>query len=130
MFTRTDTVTVKFYHCAYGDSLSKGPFTLCLFSDCDYDSSYHNKWVVQDSMEVFTLCDCTASPTPIQPIVSKTKSQFQIAQCERALTGRMGSTPILLVRWTVTISTIAKLDGDGVGTCNTLNHYKLLPVWQ
>ena len=30
-------------------------FTLCIFSDCDCDFSYHNKWVVQDSMEVFTL---------------------------------------------------------------------------
>ena len=28
------------------------------FSDCDCDSSYHNRWFVQDSMEVFTLCDC------------------------------------------------------------------------
>ena len=28
------------------------------FSDCDCDSSYHNKWVAQDSVEVFTLCDC------------------------------------------------------------------------
>ena len=28
------------------------------FSDCDCDSSYCNKWVVQDSMEVFTLCNC------------------------------------------------------------------------
>ena len=25
------------------------------FSDCDCNSSYRNKWVVQDSMEVFTL---------------------------------------------------------------------------
>ena len=33
----------------------KGSFTLCIFYDCD--SSYRNKWVVQDSMEVFTLCD-------------------------------------------------------------------------
>ena len=29
-----------------------------IFSDCDCDSSYRNKWVIQDSMEVFTLCDC------------------------------------------------------------------------
>ena len=29
-----------------------------IFSGCDCDSSYRNKWVVQDSMEVFTLCDC------------------------------------------------------------------------
>ena len=28
-----------------------------IFSDCNRDSSYRNKWVVQDSMEVFTLCD-------------------------------------------------------------------------
>ena len=28
-----------------------------IFFDCDCDSSYCNKWVVQDSMEVFTLCD-------------------------------------------------------------------------
>ena len=31
----------------------------CAFSsDCDCDSSYHDKCVVQNSMEVFTLCDC------------------------------------------------------------------------
>ena len=37
----------------------KGSFTLCVFfSDCDCDSSYHNKKVAQDSMEVFALCDC------------------------------------------------------------------------
>ena len=29
-----------------------------IFSDCDCNSSYRNKWVVQDSMEVLTLCDC------------------------------------------------------------------------
>ena len=29
-----------------------------IFSDCDCSSSYGNKWVVQDSMVVFTLCDC------------------------------------------------------------------------
>ena len=28
------------------------------FSDCDCNLVYRNKWVVQDSMEVFTLCDC------------------------------------------------------------------------
>ena len=27
------------------------------FSDCDCDFSYRNKWIVQDSMEVFTLCN-------------------------------------------------------------------------
>ena len=32
--------------------------TEAIFSDCNCDSSHHNKWVVQDSMEVFTLCDC------------------------------------------------------------------------
>ena len=31
----------------------------------------------------------TTSPTPMQPIVSKNKSQSQIAQCERALTRRI-----------------------------------------
>ena len=33
-------------HCAF------------FFSDCDCDSYYHSKWVVQNSMEVFTLCNC------------------------------------------------------------------------
>ena len=28
-----------------------------LSSDCYCDSSYHSKWVIQSSMEVFTLCD-------------------------------------------------------------------------
>ena len=28
------------------------------FSDFVCDSSYRNKWVVQDSIEVFSLCDC------------------------------------------------------------------------
>ena len=28
------------------------------FSHCNCDSSCRNKWVAQDSMEVFTLCDC------------------------------------------------------------------------
>ena len=31
------------------------------------------------------------------------------------LMGRMGSTPILPIRWPVTIGTIIKFDGDGVG---------------
>ena len=31
---------------------------VAFFSDCDCDSSYRNKWAVQDSMEVFTVCDC------------------------------------------------------------------------
>ena len=29
-----------------------------IFSDCDCDSSGCNKWIEQDSMEVFSLCDC------------------------------------------------------------------------
>ena len=120
-----------------------------LFSSCNCDSCYRNKWAVQDSVKAFTPCDCdsitisytihynkkqitfanhtvwtdlrgsftlcdffliataipliatngfhrtqwkcshyatmTTSPTPIQPIMSKNKSQSQIAQCERAL---------------------------------------------
>ena len=32
--------------------------TVRFFSNCDCDLSYYNKWVVQDSKEVFTLCDC------------------------------------------------------------------------
>ena len=36
----------------------KGPFTLCIFYDCDCDLVYRKKWIVQDSMEVFTLCHC------------------------------------------------------------------------
>ena len=49
------------------------------FSNRDCDSSYDNKWVVRDSMEVFTLCDCdniTGS------IIAHCK-QKQITQCER-----------------------------------------------
>ena len=55
------------------------------FIDCDCDSCYRNKWVVQNTMEVFTLCDCT--PALVQPIVRKNKSQWQIVCCERALRG-------------------------------------------
>ena len=32
--------------------------TVRFFSDCDYYSSYRKKWAVQDSLEVFTFCDC------------------------------------------------------------------------
>ena len=35
----------------------KGSFTLQFFSDCDCDSSYHNKWDAEDSMKVFRICD-------------------------------------------------------------------------
>ena len=55
------------------------------FSDCECDSSYCNKWVVQESMKAFTL---TTSPTPMQPVVRKNKSQSQsekIIQCEQVL---------------------------------------------
>ena len=33
-------------------------------SGCGCDSSYCNKWVVQDSMELFTLCDCDNITNP------------------------------------------------------------------
>ena len=59
--------------------------TVRFFSNCDCDSSYRNKWVAQDSMEVFTYATVTTLPTPTQPIMSKNKSQSQIAQCEWAL---------------------------------------------
>ena len=39
-------------------SLKRLVQTVRFFSDCDCDSSYRNKWVAQDSMEMFTLCDC------------------------------------------------------------------------
>ena len=29
-----------------------------ILSECDCNSSYRNKWVVQDLIEVFTLCNC------------------------------------------------------------------------
>ena len=46
--------------------------TVRFFSDCDCDSSYRNKWVVQDSREVFTLCDCdNISKSLCSPIASK-----------------------------------------------------------
>ena len=35
-----------------------------IFSDCDCYSSYGDKCVVQDSMEVFTLCDCDNITNP------------------------------------------------------------------
>ena len=61
----------------------------CAFlSDCDCDSSYRNKWVVQDSMEVFTPCDCDNITNSYVTIFSKNKSQSQSeknVQCQWAL---------------------------------------------
>ena len=55
------------------------------FSDCDCDSSYRNKWVAQDSVEVFTLCDCNHITNSY--IAHYEQKQIAVAnrQCERAL---------------------------------------------
>ena len=53
------------------------------FCDCDCDSFLCKKWVTQDSMEVFTLCDCD-SITNSYAIVSKNKLQSQNALYEWA----------------------------------------------
>ena len=58
------------------------------FSDCDCDSSYRNKYVAQDSMEVFTLCDCNNITNSYVTHCKQKTSQSQsekIALCEQAL---------------------------------------------
>ena len=60
-----------------------------IFSDCDCDYSYRNKWVVQDSMVVFTLWNCDNVTNSYPPITSKNKSQSQSEKnvlCEWAFT--------------------------------------------
>ena len=43
----------------YGWDPGYGSFTLCdFFSDCNCNYSYHNKCIVQDTMEVFTQFNC------------------------------------------------------------------------
>ena len=38
--------------------LIRAHLLFAFFCDYDCDSSYCNEWVVQDSLEVFTLCNC------------------------------------------------------------------------
>ena len=54
------------------------PKDLFTLYDCECNFSYRSKWIVQDSMEVFTLYKVTISQTPIQSTVSKNKSQWRI----------------------------------------------------
>ena len=63
-------------------------YSVQFFSNSDRDSSCHNKKVVQDSMEVFTLCNCD-NITNSYAIHCQQK-QIAVAirknvQCERAL---------------------------------------------
>ena len=51
----------------------KGSFALC---DCACDFSYRNKWVVQDSMEEFTLCYCDNTINSIQSVRNEAQSQI------------------------------------------------------
>ena len=60
---------------------------MCFFSDCDCDS-FHGLHRTQWKCSHYATA--TTSPTPMQPIVSKNKSQSQIAQCERALNKVVG----------------------------------------
>ena len=56
------------------------------FSDCDCDSFHRNKWVTQDSIEVFTLCDCdNITNSYAAHCEQKINRSHKIAQCERAL---------------------------------------------
>ena len=43
---------------------------------CDCDFTYRKKWVVKDSVQVFTLCDCDniASPYTVRWKQNKKKS--------------------------------------------------------
>ena len=49
------SIYLTFFYPSYEDSRLK---VMRFFSDYDCDSCYHNKWVTQKSMEVFTPCDC------------------------------------------------------------------------
>ena len=60
---------------------SHGP----IFSDCDCNSSFRNKWVVQNSMEVFTLCVCNNITSSYVAHHKQKELQSQIGQCEWAL---------------------------------------------
>ena len=84
-----DTILKCFLH--HGSCLGLGTIHHCAFSsDCDCDSSYRNKWVVQDSMEVFTLCDCdkitNSYVAHYEQKKNRSRNQKKIAQCEQALT--------------------------------------------
>ena len=59
-----------------------------IFSHYDGDSSYRKKWVVQESTEVFTLCDCDNITNSY--LVHYKQKQIAVAirqnaQCERAI---------------------------------------------
>ena len=49
---------VKENPCGCGFHHLKARSHCAFFPHCDFNFVYRNKWVVQDSMEVFTLCDC------------------------------------------------------------------------
>ena len=59
---RLNALTHMVIDCSYwqsfpGASLARNPSHCVFFSDFNSNSSYRNKWVVRDSMKVFTLCD-------------------------------------------------------------------------
>ena len=70
-----------------------------IFPDCDCDSFYHNKCVVQDSMEVFTLCDCD-NITYI-PLHTKLASRQNIV-CDMDSTIIMINMDYMCIRFTYT----------------------------
>ena len=65
-------------HCSPNDN---GLFTLTLCnSDCDF--SYRDQWVVQDSMQVFTLRNCNniANPkkSPLEAKTSRIRKSYSV----------------------------------------------------
>ena len=71
---------------------SEGRSHCVFFSDYDCDLVYRNKWVVQNSMEVFTLCDCDNITyyyvAHCEQKTNRSRNQKKIGQCERALQKR------------------------------------------
>ena len=83
---------------------------MCFFSDCDCDSSCRNKWVVQDSTEVFTQYDCDnltrsyIAHCKQKQITRKSQCEWglqqkQIAQCERDLNKNKSQSQIAQCEW-------------------------------
>ena len=84
------------------------PSHSAIFSDCDCDSSYHNKLVVQDLIEVFTLCDCDN----ITNFYLAHFKQKQIAVTNRTKTYRVNESSKSRIRTNVAFYTAWEWDWD------------------
>ena len=96
------------------------------FSDCDCDSSCRNTWVVEESMELFELCDCTSITNSY--VAQYQQKQIAVAigknvQCKRSLSDKMRHSHAREIFISTETTICSPSSGTIIENCLSTNNY-------